>query len=100
MPATEPLINPKLPGSHTVKIGTNLTLNCGIIRVDANDLVKMSWFRHWPNDTKYEFRKDGVDLYDVVQKCRPTGECTDKEGEPFMTNRIRMGLQDQQHTDS
>jgi len=86
--ATEPLINPKLPGNHTIKIGSDLTLNCGLVRVDANDVVKMSWFKHWPNDTTFEFQKDGVNLYDVVQKCRPVGECTDKEGEPFITNKI------------
>ena len=67
---------------------TDLTLNCGLVRVDANDVVKMSWFKHWPNDTTFEFQKDGVNLYDVVQKCRPVGECTDKEGEPFITNKI------------
>ena len=67
---------------------TDLTLNCGLVRVDANDVVKMSWFKHWPNDTNKDLQKDGVNLFDVVQKCRPVGECTDKEGEPFITNKI------------
>ena len=45
--------------------------------VDANDAVRMSWVKHWPNDTKKEFNvpTDGHHKYDLLQECSPIGEC-------------------------